>query len=28
VAAGLLAAFKVVRWLFKKPRTDAPQRRK
>ena len=28
VVAGLLAAFKVARWLFKKPRTDASQRRK
>jgi uncharacterized protein YoxC len=28
LAAGLLTAFKVVRWLLKKPRTDAPQRRK
>ncbi|MCU0254801.1 MAG: hypothetical protein MUE47_09725 [Acidobacteria bacterium] len=28
MAAGLLTAYKVMRWLFKKPRTDAQQRRK
>jgi hypothetical protein len=28
MVAGLLAAFKVARWLLKKPRTDALQRRK
>lgn len=27
LVAGLLAAGKIVRWLFKKPRTDAPRRR-
>ena len=28
LVAGLLTAFKVVRWMFKKPRTDAQSRRK
>ncbi len=28
LAAGLLAAYKVARWLFKKPRTDTHARRK
>ncbi len=28
LAAGLVAAYKVVRWLFRKPRTDTLRRRK
>jgi hypothetical protein len=28
LVAGLLTAYKVVRWMLKKPRTDAQSRRK